>query len=61
MEARHLNGQPLDCRAENLAWGTPRQNRLDSVRHGTHRMVQLAATNRRKRAAAALESSAAVL
>jgi hypothetical protein len=35
-EVRHLNGYSLDNAASNLAWGTPRENRLDSVRHGTH-------------------------
>lgn len=33
--ARHLNGDPLDNRAENLAWGTWSENWADSVRHGT--------------------------
>lgn len=36
MEIRHLNGNPLDNRAENLAYGTQGQNMLDRVRHGTH-------------------------
>jgi hypothetical protein len=34
MQARHLNGDPLDNRLENLAWGTPKQNGEDKVRHG---------------------------
>ena len=34
-QIRHLNGKPLDCRASNLAWGTPRENMLDKQRHGT--------------------------
>ena len=33
---RHLNDVFDDNRLENLAWGTPSQNRLDSVRNGTH-------------------------
>lgn len=33
---RHLNGNPYDNRLENLAWGTPSENMLDKVRHGTH-------------------------
>lgn len=32
---RHLNGNPLDNRVENLAWGTARDNVLDAIRHGT--------------------------
>lgn len=35
-EARHLNGNRADNRAENLAWGTSGENKLDQVRHGTH-------------------------
>lgn len=30
MEARHLNGIKTDNRADNLAWGTPEQNRQDN-------------------------------
>lgn len=32
---RHLNDNRLDNRIENLAWGTQRDNRNDSVRNGT--------------------------
>jgi len=32
---RHLNGNPLDNRAVNLAWGTHSENARDSIRHGT--------------------------
>jgi hypothetical protein len=35
-EARHLNGNPLDNRLENLAWGTRSSNQGDDKRlHGT--------------------------
>lgn len=33
-ETRHLNGNPEDNRLENLAWGTPKENHRDQVRHG---------------------------
>ena len=32
---RHLNGDQLDNRAENLAWGSHVDNALDRVLHGT--------------------------
>lgn len=32
--ARHMNGERSDNRAENLAWGTYRDNSLDTKRHG---------------------------
>lgn len=33
-EIRHLNGDSLDCRYGNLAWGTHQENAQDMVRHG---------------------------
>jgi hypothetical protein len=35
MWARHLDGNPLNNAASNLAWGTARENSADQVRHGT--------------------------
>jgi len=35
-EVRHLDGDRTNNNAENLKWGTKSENRLDSVRHGTH-------------------------
>ena len=35
-EIRHLNGDSLDNRACNLAWGTHAENERDKVAHGTH-------------------------
>ena len=34
-ECRHLNGDPGDNRLENLVWGSPLENSLDMVKHGT--------------------------
>ena len=34
---RHLDGNPANNAASNLAYGTHSQNLLDQVRHGTHR------------------------
>ncbi|MFI8351335.1 NUMOD4 motif-containing HNH endonuclease [Streptomyces sp. NPDC085596] len=33
-DVRHLDGNKLDCRAVNLAYGTRSQNMLDLVEHG---------------------------
>lgn len=35
MECRHLNGDRIDNRVENLAWGTRQQNAYDRIAHGT--------------------------
>ena len=32
---RHLNGNPLDNRLDNICWGTPKENAQDSIKHGT--------------------------
>lgn len=34
-QAAHLNGKRDDCRSENLAWKTRRENYQDSILHGT--------------------------
>lgn len=36
----HKNGNPLDCRIENLYWGTYKQNAADMVSHGTSTRVK---------------------
>lgn len=36
-ECRHLNGNKLDDRVDNLAWGSRRENNLDTVRMGRSR------------------------
>lgn len=35
MEVRHLDGNHLNNRAGNLAWGTSLENKADMIRHGT--------------------------
>lgn len=35
MECRHLDGDPGNNRLTNLAWGTPKDNAADKVKHGT--------------------------
>ncbi len=35
MECRHLDGNPMNNRADNLCWGTPTENTQDQIRHGT--------------------------
>lgn len=35
MWVRHLDGDPMNARADNLAWGTPKENMDDQRRHGT--------------------------
>jgi hypothetical protein len=34
MQIRHLNGDKLDNRPQNLAYGTPKQNQADMILHG---------------------------
>ena len=36
MEVRHLDGNPHNCSAGNLTWGTRSENMRDMVRHGTN-------------------------
>lgn len=40
MEVCHNNGVPDDNRLANLRYGSNRENRLDSVLHGTHNMTR---------------------
>jgi hypothetical protein len=35
--ARHRNGRPADDRAENLEWGTHKENAADMLAHGTRK------------------------
>lgn len=35
MEGCHNDGNPLNCRADNLRWDTPKGNAADKLRHGT--------------------------
>jgi hypothetical protein len=36
MECRHKDGNPANNRADNLRWGTRKQNMRDKIRHGTN-------------------------
>ncbi len=36
-EVRHLDGNPMNCRLENLAYGTRFENAADRRRHGTQK------------------------
>lgn len=40
--ARHRNGIRSDCRLSNLRYGTPDDNRLDAIEHGTFSKVTAA-------------------
>lgn len=35
MECRHLDGNPINNKLNNLQWGTKSENQQDSIRHGT--------------------------
>src|SRR3990172_3451877 len=35
METRHLDGNPVNNRINNLCWGTHQENVADSIKHGT--------------------------
>jgi hypothetical protein len=54
LEARHLNGDGVDNRLNNLVWGTRRTNALDRIKHGTwnrgERVPQSKLTEREVRA-----------
>lgn len=39
LHIRHLDGDPTNPRVENLAYGTPRENALDTLRHGRNRQA----------------------
>ncbi len=35
-EVCHMDGNPSNCRADNLRWGSRSSNHMDKVQHGTH-------------------------
>jgi hypothetical protein len=37
LHIRHLDGNPANNAIDNLAWGTPKENSADSVKHGVIR------------------------
>lgn len=61
---RHLNGNSLDNRAANLAWGSTADNSADAIRHGTiargegHGCAKLTTAGAREIKASAESSSA---
>ena len=54
-EGRHLDGNPLNNRRDNLAWGTKAENMADAKRHGTFPLLE-----RRPGAKLAGEDAAAI-
>lgn len=54
IEVRHLDGNPLNNHADNLAWGTHQDNMDDQKRHGTY---GLRITNSRSASAKINEST----
>ena len=40
---RHLDGDPTNNHASNLAWGSHKENMIDMARHGTQRIQVLSA------------------
>lgn len=47
-ECRHLDGNPENNNLENLHWGTKSENTKDAVKHGTHPVAKLNATDVRE-------------
>jgi len=39
-DGRHKDGDAMNCSADNLEWGTRKDNIADAIRHGTHISVQ---------------------
>jgi len=39
-ECRHLDGNKLNNKLENLQWGTSSENRKDSIKHGTANCIK---------------------
>lgn len=45
-EGRHLDGDPINNRLENLSWGTHTENIRDSIRHGTRPRGEVVASSK---------------
>jgi len=41
LEVRHLDGDPMNNRLDNLEYGTARENYLDTIRHGNRGQCKL--------------------
>jgi hypothetical protein len=37
LETRHLDGDRTNCRSSNLKYGTRSENKMDQIKHGTHK------------------------
>jgi hypothetical protein len=48
MVVRHLDGSKTNDVPENLAWGTPRQNSMDKIEHGTLNRGETVGTSKLK-------------
>lgn len=46
MEALHRDGNKINCRLDNLHWGSRSQNCVDRVRHGVHNQARKTACPR---------------
>lgn len=53
-EVRHLDGNPMNNHADNLAWGTKSENAKDRVKHGTQYMPEWHKSSFREKAIAGM-------
>jgi hypothetical protein len=46
MVCRHLDGNPINNRLENLRWGTHKENKADAIKHGTAHDIGMESSKR---------------